>query len=66
MAIGVSALEHNTEDAQVAVGTNALRDNVDGNQNNALGYQALSNNTSGSMNNAFGYASLMQTHNRKC
>ena len=59
IAIGTSAMEGSqstpgTGDKNIAIGTEALKNNTTGNSNNALGSFALLNNTTGSQNTALG------------
>lgn len=57
-AFGITALASNTGNANTAVGTMALRNNVGGASNLGLGYSAASGNTSGNSNVAVGIQAL--------
>lgn len=60
-SFGVNTFSNSSTTAtrSVAIGVNALKLNVSGNDNTAIGYSALENNTTGSQNTAIGVSSLM-------
>ena len=56
--MGANALYWNNGNDNVAIGGNALNQNMSGSDNNAVGALALYNNTTGTDNNAVGFNSL--------
>ena len=55
VAIGSSACRHSLNHYHVAVGANALAENIDGVGNTAIGYSALASNLHGNTNVAIGF-----------
>ncbi len=59
VAIGDSALYQNQSFGNTAIGSRALKSNLDGVQNTAMGINALYSNTTGYLNAAYGSLSLL-------